>query len=192
MINDRGFTLIEVLLAMVVFSMIAAASYAIIGPAGFGFQQLEDVRDSRQKYLWLGRQLRNDIAALTQSHYPESLPLKISNDNRGDQEFDQFWVLTRLPGQPGVHQVHYFLDETKGQIVREEALLWSRQATAPIVWEMGPADSLSIEMLDQHGHWQQIWQETKPFKWPKAIRVKTQMGNDDFQWEIPIFLALSW
>jgi len=112
--NERGFTLIEVLMALTVFALIAGLSYTALGTAGNGFEILSKVRLTQEKSGWVSRQLHSDLRYLaaaphivksssgSQSSLNEPVPVRIKNDNRGDVEFDQLWLLVREPGLPSI------------------------------------------------------------------------------------------
>jgi len=63
--RETGFTLIEVLMALIVFAMIATLAYAALGTAGNGFEMLSKVRLAQERSSWVGRQLRLDLRYLS-------------------------------------------------------------------------------------------------------------------------------
>jgi len=205
--EESGFTLIEVLMALTVFGLIAGLSYAALGTASNGFEMLDDVRLTQEKSGWAGRQLRSDLrylsAAPHQSAIKQSLqsdtdklaPIRIRNDNRGDIEFDQLWLLVREPGQQSISQVHYYIDEDSGHLMRESRSLLARNLVEPIRWDFGKTASWSVEVWDQQGNWRQDWNFTgKAFVWPKAVRVSMKITADDTQtgqrqWWMPVLVG---
>ncbi|PIW49826.1 MAG: hypothetical protein COW18_04810 [Zetaproteobacteria bacterium CG12_big_fil_rev_8_21_14_0_65_54_13] len=194
--SERGFTLIEVLMALTIFALIAALSYGALGIAGNGFRTLSEVRDVQEKSGWVGRQLRSDVAYISAQVSPrqppgdaQHAPLVISNDNRGASEFDQLWLLVGEPGQPGISEVHYYIDEDKGHLMRESRLLWARDSVKPLRWDLGEASSCSVEALGRDGRWQQDWKIQGPFVWPRALRVRIhyhQGNSDGREWYLPL------
>jgi len=200
--QDRGFTLLEVLMAMTIFSLIAVLAYGTLGTAGEGFKILSDVRDVQEKSGWVGRQLRSDVTYISISRYGQlaslaqesrPVPLRIRNDNRGDTEFDELWLLVREPGLPGISEVRYFLDEEKGHLMRQSRLLWARDSTDPVLWDMGEASSWAVEVMGREGRWQQDWQmQASPAQgnmvWPLAVRVRLQNKMGEREW----FLAVEY
>jgi len=200
--NDRGFTLIEVLMALSIFSLIAVLSYGAMGTAGNGFQVLSQARDKLERSTWTGRQLRADVAYLSMPLSPvqpksdvsssvaeQSIPIVIRNDNRGKSEFDQLRLRVREPGRSGISDVHYFIDEEQGHLIRESRLLWARADVAPMRWDMGEAVSFSVEAMNKDGHWQQDWRLQGVFVWPRALRIRVrQQQNEDtvHKWLLPV------
>jgi len=191
-IEARGFTLIEVLMALTVFALIATLSYAALGTAGNGFKRLGEVRLAQEKSGWVARQLRQDLRYLSaapfrhvikpgqQSKADKLAPIRIHNDNRGDVEFDELWLLVREPGLQSISQVHYYIDQSDGHLKRESRLLLARNLVEPMRWDFGKVASWSVEVWDQQGNWRQDWNfNGRAFVWPKAVRVimKTKTDN---------------
>jgi len=205
--NEHGFTLIEVLMALTVFALIAGLSYTALDTAGNGFEMLGKVRLTQEKSGWVARQLRSDLRYLTavphrqavkqgqQLNADSIVPIKIQNDNRGDVEFDQLWLLVREPGQPTISQVHYFINEDNGHLMRESRSLLSRQQVEPMRWDFGKISSWSVEVWDRQGNWRQDWNfSAAAFVWPKAVRVTLKAGGNDHgtdqrQWWIPVLVG---
>lgn len=193
---ERGFTLIEVLMALTVFALIAAIAYGAMASAGQGFVMLQEVRDARESQGWIGHQLRVDTANLAtsawQGHGEPLQPLMIGNDNRGADEFDDLLLFVNEPGRPGVYQVHYFIDEDAGHLVRESLLLWADDQAEPVRWDMGEASSWSVEAMNGDGRWQQEWKPSlapgaKGFIWPRALRVRMKSADEsEREWMLPI------
>ncbi|MDQ6992716.1 MAG: prepilin-type N-terminal cleavage/methylation domain-containing protein [Mariprofundus sp.] len=197
--SSRGFTLLEVMMALTIFSMIVALAYGALGVAGDGFKTVSAVRDTLEKSGWLGRQLRSDMAYLALpavalvggGNVPSAAktPLMISSDNRGDTAFDQLWLQVAEPGKAGISEVHYYIDEELGHLMRESRLLWARYSVEPMRWDMGEAASFSVEALATNGRWEQVWKKQGVFIWPRALKIKMQYGkkgSDQREWEIPL------
>jgi len=204
--DERGFTLIEVLMALTVFALIAGLAYTALGTAGNGFEVLHAVRLKQEKSGWVAKAVRSDLRYLTaatrkqgtpagQASQADSMvPIKIHNDNRGDVEFDQLWLLVREPGLPTISQVHYFIDESNSHLIRESRSLLARQQVEPIRWDFGKISSWSVEVWDRQGNWRQDWNfKAAAFVWPKAVRVTLKSGADDAtvqrQWWVPVLLG---
>jgi len=185
--SERGFTLIEVLMAISIFSLLMAVVYGALGPAGEGFIQLQEHRDKLEKSHWLGRQLRMDMSYISASQDLKIEPIKVSNDARGDAVFDELWLLSRESGQPSLTYIHYFLDEERGTLMRESRMAWARDSVDSMQWEMGSVESFDVELLNGQGEWVQRWDSGKPFKWPVAVRVKIRDEAGTREWNLPCF-----
>ena len=205
--REQGFTLIEVLMALTVFALIAALSYGALDTAGRGFEVLHAVRGTQEQSGWVGRQLRADLRYLSAAPFQmqarpvasvatsRTVPIRIRNDNRGDIDLDQLWLLVQEPGLPSVSQVHYFIDEENGHLMRESRLLLARSRVEPTRWDFGKARSWAVEVLDRQANWRQDWNFTgQAFVWPKAIKVSLQVDDSqqpgsEHEWLVPVVVG---
>ncbi len=203
--QEQGFTLIEVLMALTVFALISALAYSTLDIAGTGFKVLSDVRLVQEKSGWVAKQLRKDMRYLTAApHYPAPkpgiqsasqniVPIRIKNDNRGDIEFDDLWLLVREPGLQGISQVHYYIDEDTNHLMRESRLLLARDHIEAMRWDFGAIRSWSVEVWDRNANWRQDWNfNALAFAWPKAVRVTMLVDDKESiasqrQWLMQVF-----
>lgn len=201
--KEGGFTLIEVLMALTVFAMIAALTYGALGIAGDGFKLLGEVRQTQEHASWTGRQLRSDLTYLAASPMPvnvaqknqqgQVMAIRIINDNRGEDEFDELWLHVREPGLSGISQVHYFIDEGSGHLIRESRQLLAIDSIKPLRWDMGAASSWAVDILDQQGNWRQDWGIQQGANvLPRAVRVrmKAESGSTERGWLVPIQMGV--
>jgi len=202
---QHGFTLIEVLMALSIFAMISTLAYSSLDIAGNGFAILKDIRLSQEKSGWIGKQLHQDMRYLSPSpHQPIAkpgmrssqqsiVPIRIKNDNRGDIELDELWLLVHEPGQNSIHQVHYYIDENTNHLMRDSRSLLARENIEAIHWDFGPIRSWAIDILDQDGNWRQDWNfNSQAFRWPKAIKVTVKIDKQatiasQRQWLMAVF-----
>jgi len=182
--NARGFTLIEVLTALVVFALLVAMLYAVITPAGEGFARLKQVRGEDERRLGAGWRIRQDVACLVRPAGGKVEPLIVRNDNRGADAFDELWLIAATAERAGLSRIHYFVDEEAHELVRESAPLDARSGHAPLRMRLGPAESLDIQLLDDAGHWHQRWQNKAA--WPRAIRMVVKHQRIRRRWLLPI------
>ncbi|PCI02856.1 MAG: hypothetical protein COB79_01675 [Zetaproteobacteria bacterium] len=184
----KGFTLIEVLLAIVVFSLIATISWTALGPAGEGFMMLKDSRVQLESQQWVGKQLRRDVSYLSQSE-DKSLPVvRLINDSRGQDDYDELHLLIRDPMYPGLTLVRYYVDEEEGQLKREAISPWARTHVEPISWGLAKVSSFAVEVLDAKSGWKPVFNPQKPFGIPLALRVKVRDARGEMNWDLPVFI----
>ncbi len=184
----RGFTLIEVLLAILVFSLIAAVSWTALGPAGEGFLMLKDARLQLESQQWIGKQLRRDVNYLSHSE-DKSIPVvRLMNDSRGDHDFDELHLLIRDPMYPGLTLVRYKIDEDTHKLIREVLSPWARDHVEPISWELADVDSFAVEVYLPGAGWKPILNQAKPYIVPKALKVTVQDERGEMTWELPVFI----
>lgn len=190
---EAGFTLLEVLLALTVFALIVSISYTALGPAGEGFKQLQEVRDTLEESSWLGRQLRADVGAITSSSLKSLRPVAIKTDTRGDVHVDELFLLVREAGHRGLSQVHYVFDEASGELRRESRMAWAREHVEVDRMVLAHITSFDVTWMNQQGQWQQIWPEMRQgnqtFVWPKALRVRVVQDGKQREWLLPLMLG---
>ena len=193
----RGFTLLEVLMALTVFSMIVTLVYSALGTAGDGFAMLHEVRMNTEKRGWIGKQLRMDIRYLTaasggygQASGQLEAPLRVQSDDRGDVSMDQLWLLVREAEEPDLSRVHYYVDQSNGHLMRESRPALATAATETLRWDFGVVHSWSVEVLSEQGAWQQNWGAIGiTFHWPRAVRVKVEAGDHSKRrWLLPLLI----
>lgn len=184
----KGFTLIEVLLAIVVFSLIAAVSWTALGPAGEGFLMLKESRAQLESQQWIGKQLRRDVSYLSRSVDVNMPIVRLINDSRGQDDFDELQLLIRDPMYPGLTLVRYIIDEDSGQLKREAINPRARTHVEPISWNLAEVLSFSVEALDIKSGWKPVFNPQKPFTIPKALKVTIRDSRGEMTWDLPVFI----
>ncbi len=184
----KGFTLIEVLLAIVVFSLIAAVSWSALGPAGEGFLMLKQSRVQLEQQQWIGKQLRQDISYLSKSEDKGIASASLINDSRGDTDFDALQLLVRDPMYPGLTLVRYAIDEETHMLRREAKSPWSRTHVEPIVWNLAEVDSFSVQAFNPSSGWKPVLNGQPPFILPLAFRISIRDARGQMTWELPVFI----
>ncbi len=191
--RSKGFTLIEVLMSLVIFALIIAVCYTALGPAGVGFQQLQQVRDQMEEGAWMERQLHHDLNGLSDTSLTNILPIRSIADARGDAFFDELFLLSREAGHRGITLIHYKIDEANGQLIRESRMAWARTQTQNQSMTLGTCSSFHVEIMDQQGQWKQSWQPSlpkNPNMWPKAIRITIQHDGKEQQWWFAVYQGI--
>ena len=191
---ELGFTLLEVLMALTVFALIAGVSYTALGPAGEGFKQLQDVRDRIAMASWIGKQLRADVSGVSQSALKNLHAIQMSSDIRGETHVDELKLLVREAGRSGLTLVHYRLDEETGELIRESRMAWARDRVKSDDMVLGKVSSFNVEVMDKNGQWKQrlppFSQQQATFSWPRALRVSVSQGEKSQHWMMPIYQGL--
>ena len=180
-------------MSLVIFSLIIAVCYTALGPAGIGFQQLQQTRDTMEENGWTERQLQQDFNGFTDTSFPNSPPIRIRPDARGNAFFDELFLLSREAGHSGITLIHYSIDEAEGTLVRESRMAWARTQTKNQRMTLGACDSFHVEIMDQHGQWKNQWQATTPHNpsmWPKAVRITMRSKDTEQQWWFPIYQGI--
>ncbi len=184
----KGFTLIEVLLAILVFSLIATVSWTALGPAGEGFVMLKDYRVELEEQQWLGKQLRQDVNYLSRSQDKGMAVISLKNDSRGDTGVDELELLVRDPMYPGLTRVKYSLDEETQMLKREAMNAWSRTHVEPVAWNLAKVESFNVEAFSPQSGWKEEWEAKPPFILPRALRVTVRSEQGEMKWDLPVFI----
>lgn len=185
--REQGFTLMEVLLAIALFGLIAAVMYGAVSISGEGFYQLQQKRDQLEGEQWLGRQFRLDVTYMQSSHKDEWKPLLLSSDPRGASSFDQLQLLVQEPGNAGLVRVHYFIDENTMELKRESILAQARYGVEPVEWSMGKVHSFDVDVQDAEGRWLQQWDgKAQLNKRLQQLRIRVQDETRLREWYIPL------
>ena len=184
----KGFTLIEVLLAIVVFSLIAAVSWSALGPAGDGFVMLQESRLQLEEQQWVGKQLRRDVNYLSRSEDTSLPSVRLMSDNRGDSAFDELHLLVRDPMHPGLTLVRYLIDEDTHLLKREAISPWSRTHVEPVSWDLAEVDSFSVEVFNPSSGWKQQINVQPPYTLPLAVRVVVKDTRGEMRWDLPVII----
>lgn len=191
--KQTGFTLLEVLVALVIFTMIAAFTFAATMPAGEGFKELQSVRDRYTQAYALGRQMRLDVTALTTPMNNNLITLELKHDVRSGLAFDALKLLVREPGRSSLSIVSYYLDESgeTPQLIREiSSSIPARTETEPLLWRMGEVESFEVQAMLKDGRFVDDWDSRKKNQLPAALRLRWQDIDGERELVFPIFLQI--
>jgi len=189
--RDRGFTLLELMVALVVFSLIAAVCYTALVPAGEGFRMLQAQRDILESSYQMDRRLRMDAAYLTRPADSSLKALVIVHDQRGADAFDTLSMMVADGDSLLPVWVRYSLDEESGNLLRESSMLLLR-SSEPVRWQMQAMSSFEVQALNQDGLWVDSWDQSTSNILPAALRVRWHSGTGlerELLLPIPIGLA---
>lgn len=192
---NPGFTLLELLVALAVFALIASLCYAALAPAGDVFRMLRTQRDILESSYQFDRRLRMDVSYMMVSNDASLSALEIRHDQRGGNAFDALDLLISSEQSPLPVRVRYAIDEESGFLERQSSPAWLRDAE-PMVWRMQRADSFEVQALDESGRWLDTWQNPKsasvdqPKRLPLAVRVRWREGAGiAHELLLPVFIA---
>lgn len=191
MSEEKGFTLLEMLVALAIFAMISAITYAAIMATGEGFAMLGEQRVELTQVYQAGRRMRMDISYLAVSRDARLNVLKVEHDYRAGNDFDQLWLLVREAGTPGLSRVHYYLDEDTGFLVRVSSMPWARAGQKPLLWKIGRVTSFRVQARDEDGRWQDVWDAGNTGRLPGAIRIQWRNANGEQEVLQPVFVKFA-
>ena len=183
----RGFTLLEVLLALAVTAIVAWLAAGALSPAFSGWRTLAALREQEQRLLLAGILLRRDLGLLARGS-GQVPPLVIENDSRGGRELDRLKLLAATDEFPELARVAWGVDEATGELVRTSRGLLHGEGQA-IVMRFGKVESFSVRALGEDGRWRDNWGEAgAPFSWPQLVAVEARTKAGLRRWLAPVLL----
>ncbi len=192
---NQGFTLLELMVALSIFALIASVCYAALVPAGKGFRMLQAERDQLESSYQMDRRLRMDVTYLLRSADKSVHTLEITHDQRGEDAFDTLTLLISDQASLAPVQVHYALDEDSGYIVRQSQALWMREKRT-VDWQMQQAVSFEVQALVADDRWVDVWGNNLSAglnfteHLPKALRIRWRAdGGLERELVLPLFIA---
>jgi len=191
--KQTGFTLLEVLVALVIFTMIAAFTFAATMPAGEGFKELQSVRDRYTQAYALGRQMRLDVTTLAVPMNNNLITLELKHDVRSGSAFDALKLLIREPGRSSLSIVSYYLDESgeTPELIREtSSSIPAKIETEPLRWKMGEVESFEIQAMLKDGRFADDWDSRKKRQLPAALKLTWKDVDGERELIFPIFIQM--
>lgn len=169
----RGFTLLELLIAISIFAMIGLGSYQVLA-AVLNAQAVTDAASERlvrmqRTYLRLGQDFRQIIERPIRDEYGESQPALYRPERGYDLEFTRTGWRNPLRRQRSeLQRVAFELDGST--LLRHYWTVLDRaQDSEPrtqVVMEN--LEALEFRLLDENGQWHQTWPPRRRFAGPSA------------------------
>jgi len=182
----RGFTLLEMLVAMAIMALIAVLSYTALAQGGDGFRLLAEQGEQQERAYWVGRQLRDDVAHLALSgdgHVPAVRLL----DGEGRAQLS---LLVRDMRGPTLVRVHYSLDGDGHTLSREAASPWAAEGGEKIQWQMaGEVTAFQVLAMNAAGEWLGDW-DYAAAGLPAAFRIRWKPADgSERELTLPVVLG---
>jgi len=150
----RGFTLLEMLVAMAIMALIAVLSYTALAQGGDGFRLLAEQGEQQEREYWVGRQLRDDVTHLAQSLDGHEPAVRLLDGNGSAQ----FSLLVRDMRGPTLVRVQYRLDGDSHTLTREAESPWAAAGGEKIEWQMaGEVAVFHVQAMGAAGEWRGNW-----------------------------------
>ncbi len=184
-LQEGGFTLLELLVSMAVFSLVMAVIYGVVDSAGSGFHLLRESRMEIEQSRYFTRQMRMDTSYLSRSSDKSIHSVTLFSDHRGGSSFDQLTLLVRESGSSMLSYVRYYIDEEKGELIRESKNPWARDGVEPIRWVVQRMESFDVSFLSQQKQWIDTLSTSDL---PIAIRIRIRDSQGEREWQFPVYL----
>jgi general secretion pathway protein J len=182
-----GFTLLELLVAISVFAVIAGAAYAGLDSATSTEMKLDEAGRKWKNMAFFMGHLERDLACFVDRPVTgpdgaklRSMTVRMSGGSGMDVEFE-FTRLGRGAEGSAPKRVAYRLNGDK-----IEALVWPALDLAPTakpeVYEgMDGVESFDVKLSSGDGNWSQEWNNDSP---PKAVDVTVTLKSGEKIWRL--------
>lgn len=199
--QNKGFTLIEVLIAVVLLGILSAALYG----SYFGVLQARDRASSgMESRRELGATLdliRREVssAVFKPNSANELHPLKFVVEDRDNfgASASTLTLTTLAPptglgrSESGIVVVTYRISEKdkKGILTRQERDLFSEESTIPAYPQMEQISSFLVECSSDGSKWVKTWDSTTNQGLPRLVRVTVQVEEEGKPVEFSVLSA---
>ncbi len=171
-----GFTLLELLIAMVIFSTMSLMAYAglnsVLTSNRITQAYEKDLKDLQRSMMFLEKDIRQLVARPRHAGYGESFPaVQTDLGLEGVLEFTR----SGNPNPAGalrssLQRVRYVLD--KGELQRWSWSLVDHLDGKPIIMPlMNGVENISFRFMTKNKRWQTKWRIKNKFKLPKAVEI---------------------
>ncbi len=184
----QGFTLLEMLVSMALFSMVMAMVYTALEPAGKGFQMLNQERIKLEQSYYLVRQLRSDLNYIANSNNMRTEAITLAHHLRSGNGFDELQLTVKVLGRSGISLVRYAIDEERMVLTRQVKNPLARpDSNQEDAWNLANVTSFEIQLMDQFGYWQDVWNHSlQPGRLPSALRMRVDGEQGKREWIVPL------
>jgi general secretion pathway protein J len=182
--NNSGFTLLEVLIAVVLLGILSAALYG----SYFGVLKARDRASSgMESRRELGTTLdliRREVASAVYNNTDKRLHFVVEDRDNFGAPSSTLELTTLAPSgqtrsESGIVVVTYKMVEKdkKRILVRQERDLFSEESTIPAFPQMEQISSFLVECYDG-SKWVKSWNGAINFKLPNSVRVTVQIEEE--------------
>ena len=175
--NERGFTMVEMLVALAIFSMISVAGVALLQSAASSQmgvkERLSDLSETARAIAVMESDLAQAIARPVRTNATTTTP---AFSARGLGVVGQLFALTRA-GQanlddapkPELQHVAYALE--KGVLKRLSWSMLDGGKPQPTI-VLKDVASATARFRDEEGNWRSDWDATDPLALPRAVELE--------------------
>ncbi|PCJ49386.1 MAG: type II secretion system protein GspJ [Gammaproteobacteria bacterium] len=188
--QSRGFTLIEIIVALAIFGMLSIGAYTVLDAGVRSQQQTEFRLDELSKLQRTIQSIEKDLQMLSLRIVRDELGDKIpllrgQSDPSGQASFIEFTRANwRNPAHlPRSNLQHVIYNFTQGELTRQHNLFLDQAANSPKVTRnlLQDMHSMSIGFLDKNNQWQTSWGifggQSSEVPLPKAIKISMEIDT---------------
>jgi general secretion pathway protein J len=176
---SRGFTLIEVLLAILIGSLVLTSVYGIFSSVSRARNRLETEGELYHQARIFYDRIGGELSSLRISPLGKEAVFSSGQTSAGDffLEFNTELVSPLLQEYGGISRVRYELQQEEGSIHllrSEKVLLADMAASEPLLFIAG-INTFQVRYFSQ-GRWQESWSGKAP---PQMVEITLELKVDD-------------
>lgn len=211
--SERGFTLLELIVAMTVFGMIGLGIFGVLVLGGKSAAKGERVAEQARRYRIANDVLSRQVAAAEPIQLPQPDEEGLGDDDKAEQaepffhgEADNLEFVTTAPQRPdasGMSIVAYWVED--GMLKMSEKPVFTAYGTGKKLDRKERDDSVSTTLLydvesvtfsyqrdSESDEWREVWDAKDEDQLPACVRIDvtpSAEGGPDFQHEIPVMVG---
>jgi general secretion pathway protein J len=181
---ENGFTLIEMMVALLIFAMIAAAGVALLS---FGIRaqaaattRLDDVADVRRMSVLLANDLAQSVPRVARGADGAVLRAFSGNDGRSDPLVMGYvrggWTNPDGKARPGIQRVDITLNQ--GRLERHAYAAPDGDSLVTTILLADKVTALTMRYRDKRGDWRERWDNGEIGTLPVAVEMTVTRAND--------------
>ncbi len=183
-LEQNGFTLIEMMVALLIFAMIAAAGVSLLS---FGVRaqeaatmRLDDVAGVRRLSVLLSNDLAQTVPRVARGSDGAVLRAFTGNDGRSDPLVMGYvrggWTNPDAKARPGIQRVDVTLKE--GRLERRAYTAPDGDSQATVILLAEKVTALSMRYRDKRGDWRERWDNSEITSLPAAVEMTVTRGKE--------------
>ena len=177
--TSRGFTLIEVLLAILIASLVLTSIYGIFSSVSQARNRFEAEGDVYHQVRILFDRIGGELSSLSFSPLGEGVVFSSGTNSDGELffEFNTELVSPGLQQHGGLSRVRYEIrqnEDTADLLRSEQGLLADLAASEPLLFITG-LKTFQVRYYNQ-GAWQDSWSGQTP---PQLVEIKLELEIND-------------
>ena len=174
--SEKGFTLLEVLIAIALFSIVMGALYSTFFLSHKAVDALDDSLVKLQESRTVIDTLKRELESAVYEERKTYTIFKIDDRDFYGKQASQVVFTAFSPLLPGLARVEYTVDEVDGKLVLRKKIFsaYAKTAETESIELMDDVESFSIEVRDQD-KWVKTWDGALTKKMPDEIRISLQI-----------------